>query len=53
MNWSSLGEQVKERLSRQGHQHMQGLRTYGSRRVEEGDFHLKARTMGERKPGTN
>ena len=51
MSWSSLGEQVKERLSRQRHQHMQGPKTYGLRGVEESGFHLKTKTMGDRKSG--
>lgn len=51
MSWSSLGEQVKERLSRQRHQHVQGPKTYGSRGVEESGFHLKTKTMGDRKSG--
>ena len=46
MSWSSLGEQVKERLSRQQHQHMQGPKTYGSRGVEKKWFPFEDKNNG-------
>ena len=49
MSWSSLGEQVKERLSRQQHQHMQGPKTYGLRGVEKKWFPFEDKNNGRQK----